>query len=88
MKITGHADGRSGHQARRSACRENAEVLLEQVEGFSVDWIKGTKEAKEQGVNTYGRFWPRVQAVFKEKVRRMEHMKRGDELPSAACWKW
>ena len=28
------------------------------------------------------RFWPRVQAVLKEKNRRMEHMKRGDELPS------
>src|SRR6185437_1195081 len=54
----------------------------EQVEGFSSDWIKGTKESKEQGVNTYSRFWPRVQAVLKEKVRRMEHMKRGDELPS------
>ena len=47
-----------------------------------VDWIKGTKEAREQAENTYGRFWPRVQAVLKEKVRRMEHMKRGDELPS------
>src|SRR6185503_16235183 len=32
--------------------------------------------------NTYSRFWPRVQAVLKEKNRRMEHMKRGDELPS------
>ncbi|HEX8340673.1 MAG TPA: hypothetical protein VF624_07160, partial [Tepidisphaeraceae bacterium] len=40
------------------------------------------KEGKEQAQNTYGRFWPRVQAVLKEKVRKMEHMKRGDELPS------
>ena len=61
---------------------ENPDVLLEQVEGFSPEWVKGTKESKEQGVNTYSRFWPRVQAVLKEKVRRMEHMKRGDELPS------
>jgi DNA-directed RNA polymerase subunit beta len=61
---------------------ENADVVLEQIEGFSPDWIKGTKEAKEQGHNTHSRFWPRVQAVRKEKVRRMEHMKRGDELPS------
>ena len=44
------------------------------------DWIKGNKEAKEQGLNTHSRFWPRVQAVLKEKNRRMEHMKRGDEL--------
>ena len=31
---------------------------------------------------TFSRFWPRVDAVLKEKVRKMEHMKRGDELPS------
>jgi DNA-directed RNA polymerase subunit beta len=61
---------------------EIADVILEQIEGFSPEWIKGNKEAKEQGLNTYSRFWPRVQAVLKEKVRRMEHMKRGDELPS------
>src|SRR5687768_7715873 len=61
---------------------ENTDVILEQVEGFAPDWVKGSKEAKEQGLNTYARFWPRVQAVMKEKQRRMEHMKRGDELPS------
>ncbi|HEY1923503.1 MAG TPA: DNA-directed RNA polymerase subunit beta, partial [Tepidisphaeraceae bacterium] len=61
---------------------ENADVILEQIEGFTPDWIKGTRESKEQGLNTHSRFWPRVQAVLKEKNRRMEHMKRGDELPS------
>jgi DNA-directed RNA polymerase subunit beta len=61
---------------------EIADVILEQIEGFSVDWIKGSKEAKEQAINTHSRFWPRVHAVLKEKNRRMEHMKRGDELPS------
>jgi DNA-directed RNA polymerase subunit beta len=61
---------------------EITDVILEQIEGFSTEWIKGSKESKEQAVNTYSRFWPRVQAVLKEKVRRMEHMKRGDELPS------
>ncbi len=58
------------------------DVILEQIETFSIDWVKGTKEAKEQAANTHSRFWPRVQAVKKEKNRRMEHMKRGDELPS------
>src|SRR6202000_1774354 len=61
---------------------ENADVILEQIEGFSAEWVKGSKESKEQGLNTHSRFWPRVQAVLKEKNRRMEHMKRGDELPS------
>ncbi len=61
---------------------ENVEVVLEQIEGFKTEWIKGGKEGKEQALNTYSRFWPRVQAVLKEKARKMEHMKRGDELPS------
>jgi len=61
---------------------ENADVILEQIESFNADWVKGSKESKEQGLNTHSRFWPRVQAVLKEKNRRMEHMKRGDELPS------
>jgi DNA-directed RNA polymerase subunit beta len=61
---------------------EIPDVILEQIEGFSVDWVKGNREAKEQAENTYSRFWPRVQAVIKERTRKMEHMKRGDELPS------
>jgi DNA-directed RNA polymerase subunit beta len=61
---------------------ENVDVILEQVESYKDDWIKGSKEAREQATNTSSRFWPRVQAVLKEKGRRMEHMKRGDELPS------
>lgn len=72
---------------------DNIEVVMEQIETiteltessldkFAQSWVKGTKEAKEQAMNTFGRFWPRVQAVLKEKNRKMEHMKRGDELPS------
>ncbi len=61
---------------------EIPDVILEQIDGFSVDWVKGNKEVKEQCENTYSRFWPRVQAVTKEKIRKMDHMKRGDELPS------
>ena len=74
--------GRVGRGQQLLAQSENAEVVIEQIETFATDWIKGNKEAKEQAINTYSRFWPRVEAVRKEKVRRMEHMKRGDELPS------
>ncbi len=58
------------------------DVIIEQIENFALDWAKGSKESREQAENTYQRFWPRVQGVLKEKVRRLEHMKRGDELPS------
>src|SRR5258706_3155054 len=61
---------------------DNSDILMEQIETFSLDWVKGNREAKEQAENTYSRFWPRVQAVLKEKTRRLEHMKSGDELPS------
>jgi DNA-directed RNA polymerase subunit beta len=67
---------------QKVAQSENADVVMEQIETFADDWIKGNKEAKEQALNTYSRFWPRVQGVLKEKTRRMEHMKRGDELQS------
>ena len=67
---------------QKVAQSENPDVVMEQVETFKEEWVKGSKESKEQAINAYTRFWPRVQAVLKEKVRRMEHMKRGDELPS------
>ncbi len=38
---------------------ENADVVMEQIETFAENWIKGNKEAKEQALNTYSRFWPR-----------------------------
>ncbi len=58
------------------------EVIIEQIEEFDPAWIKGDKAKREEAVGTYSRFWPRVQAVLKEKTRKTEHMKRGDELPS------
>src|SRR5205814_5608824 len=48
---------------------EITDVIMEQIENFSLDWVKGSRESKEQSENTYTRFWPRVQAVLKEKVR-------------------
>ena len=67
---------------QKVAKSDNPDVVLEQIENFKVDWVKGSKEGREQGLNTYSRFWPRVLAVHKEKARKVEHMKRGDELPS------
>jgi len=58
------------------------EVVLEQIENFSPKWIKGNKDAKAEAEETYNAFWPRIQAIEKEKQRRLAHMKRGDELPS------
>jgi len=59
-----------------------AEVVMEQINDFNLKWVKGNKDVKEQAEALYGQFWPRIQAVDKEKQRRLAHMKRGDELPS------
>jgi DNA-directed RNA polymerase subunit beta len=58
------------------------EVVLEQIESFDLKWVKGSKEIKEAGAAVYNQFWPRIQAIEKEKNRKLAHMKRGDELPS------
>ncbi len=58
------------------------EVIIEQIENFSDKWMKGSKESREQALIVHGQFWPRVKGVQKEKRRKLDHMKRGDELPS------
>jgi DNA-directed RNA polymerase subunit beta len=58
------------------------EVILEQIQNFSEKWMKGSKEARDIAMVTYGQFWPRITGIFSEKERKVGHMKRGDELPS------
>ncbi|MDY7011345.1 MAG: DNA-directed RNA polymerase subunit beta [Planctomycetota bacterium] len=58
-------------------------VLLEQVENFSLKWLKTrSAAARRQAENIYNRYWPRILEIRKEMERKLEHMKRGDELPS------
>ena len=58
------------------------EVILEQVEGFSVNWIKGAEDGRKRGEEIYYRYKSRLAELREEKERRLEHMKRGDELPT------
>ena len=58
------------------------EVLMEQIENFSINWVKGSKTARTQAEQIYNQFWPRIGGIEKEKQRRLAHMKRGDELAS------
>ncbi len=58
------------------------EVVVEQIDTFDVKWVKGAKDVREQAQQVVNQFWPRIEAVQKEKDRRLTHMKRGDELPS------
>ncbi|MCC6579794.1 MAG: DNA-directed RNA polymerase subunit beta, partial [Phycisphaeraceae bacterium] len=67
---------------QKVAASELSEVVLEQIESFSLNWIKGSKQTREAAETLHRQFWPRIQAIHKEKNRRLAHMKRGDELPS------
>ncbi len=59
------------------------EVILEQIENFSEKWMKSSNAGgKEQARELYGKYWPRIEELQKEIDRKVEHMKRGDELPS------
>ena len=58
-------------------------VILEQVDGFNPKWIKTTKEAvRQQADGIYHKYWPRIKEIRKEMDRKLDHMKRGDELPA------
>jgi len=58
-------------------------VILEQIENFKPRWIKSSNPAaKQQAENIYNRYWPRLAEIDKEMQRKLDHMKRGDELPS------
>ncbi len=60
---------------------ENPDVILEQIETFSLKWIKpAAKRDEAEGI--YNRYWPRIGEIAAECERRLGHIKRGDELPS------
>jgi len=57
------------------------EVVYEQVENFDIKWVRPA--ALRDGVQkTADKFWVKIKQVQKEKKRRIERLKRGDELPS------
>ncbi len=68
---------------QKVAQSESDAVVLEQIEGLTLRWVKTTKPAARQQCEAiYARYWPRLEEVRTERDRKVEHMKRGDELPS------
>ncbi|MCJ7545124.1 MAG: DNA-directed RNA polymerase subunit beta [Phycisphaerae bacterium] len=58
-------------------------VVMEQIDGFTFRWVKTTRPAARQQTEAiYARYWPRLEEIRNERDRRIEHMRRGDELPS------
>ena len=58
-------------------------IILEQIDGFNAKWIKTTKPAaRAQAKAVYEKYWPRIEEIEAEMKRKLDHMKRGDELPT------
>jgi len=58
-------------------------VIIEQIENFTLKWVKTRAAAvKQQAAAIYERYWPQLLALQAEMTRKLDHMKRGDELPS------
>jgi DNA-directed RNA polymerase subunit beta len=57
-------------------------VIMEQVESFNIKWIKGESAAKKKAAGLNDKYGPRLAEIQKEKERKLDQMKRGDELPS------
>ena len=87
-QMVAHINGAVGSEIvdpntrQKVAASDIPEVVLEQIENFKLKWVKGSKEAREEADRIHRQFWPRIEAIEKEKQRRLGHMKRGDELPS------
>ncbi len=60
---------------------ENPDVILEQIETFSLKWVKPAAK-REECEPLYQQYWPKVLEIAEECERKLAHMKRGDELPS------
>ncbi|RMF76995.1 MAG: DNA-directed RNA polymerase subunit beta, partial [Planctomycetota bacterium] len=60
---------------------ENPDVILEQIETFSIKWVKPA-DARPKVEELRDHYWPRIEAIEAECERKLGHMKRGDELPS------
>jgi DNA-directed RNA polymerase subunit beta len=58
------------------------EVILEQIENFDDEVDQGRQGGARSRARRAQQFWPRIEAIEKEKERKVAHMKRGDELPS------
>ncbi len=60
---------------------EDLEVITEQIENFSVEWVKPAKH-QDEAKKIYAKYWPKIREVQEDRKRELERMKHGDELPS------
>jgi len=66
---------------QKMGASSNDEILKEQVESFDISWIKpeSNHEKAQAFIDPY---WKHIEELQEEKKRKLQQMKRGDELPS------
>ncbi len=66
---------------QRVGVSDDDEVIYEQIEHFEITWVKPAAE-KQQVQKMLDELWPQLVELQEEKKRKIDRMKRGDELPS------
>ena len=66
---------------QKMGASDNDAIIKEQVDSFDISWIKQDDKRKkaEKVIEPY---WKHIQDLLEEKKRKVQQMKRGDELPS------
>ena len=61
---------------------DSAEIIAEQIETFSTDWIKAAAAKRQAAIEVYDKLWAEIIELRSERDKRLAQMKRGDELPA------
>lgn len=66
---------------QKGGVSEDDEVIYEQVENFSIKWIKPAS-MRDEVQKIVEKFWVKITELQEEKEQRIKNLKHGDELPS------
>ena len=61
---------------------DSSEIIAEQIETFSTDWIKAAAAKRQAAIEVYDKLWAEIIELRSERDKRLAQMKRGDELPA------
>ncbi|MHC4772315.1 MAG: DNA-directed RNA polymerase subunit beta, partial [Planctomycetota bacterium] len=66
---------------QKAGASDDNDVLYEQVEEFSIGWIKPAK-LRSGAQKVVDEYWPKIEKLQADKKQQLEAMKHGDELSS------
>ena len=51
---------------------DSAEIVMEQIETFSTDWIKASSAKRQAGVDIYDKLWPGITEVSADRDKHLQ----------------